>query len=96
MIKKVFTVYDSAIQVHKDTFLCLTTGEARRSWMQAVSDKQLPFHQSPADYTLFEIGTYDDHDGAYTMYKAKINLGTAREALAQLKEEQQHELGAAT
>lgn len=84
---KVFSVYDSAIQCYKQPFLCLSRGEALRSWMQAVTDKELPFHQSPADYTLFEIGEYDDHSGAYSMLEAKVNLGTATQAMAKTKEE---------
>lgn len=84
---KVFTVFDSAIQAYKQPFHCVTRGEALRSWMQAVVDEKLPFHVSPGDYTLFEIGEYDDHEGCYHMHKAKENLGTALEAIAKLKEE---------
>ena len=44
-----------------------------------MNDDKLPFSLAPGDYTLFELGEYDDCTGQMTMHEAKISLGTATE-----------------
>lgn len=44
----------------------LATGEAIRAFTQAVNDKTGAIGQYPADYTLFEIGTFNQDDGTIT------------------------------
>lgn len=81
MKSKVYTVYDSKIEAYMSPFLMQTKGQAIRAFSDTVNDPDSKngFHQHPEDFTLFEIGEYDDQTGVYTMHEAKISLGTATE-----------------
>jgi len=79
MKSKVFTVYDSKMETYMSPFLMLTKGQAIRSFTDAVGNSESQFCTHPEDYTLFEIGEWDDQEGCYTMHEAKISLGCAIE-----------------
>lgn len=48
-------------------------------------------YSHPADFTLFEIGTYDNTVGGLATHLAKQNLGTALEIRNRMKNEQREE-----
>lgn len=79
MILKMFTVYDSKAEAYNQPFYMRSKGEALRAWHSTVNDKTTQFYTHPADYTLFEIGEFDDSTGNITIYQAKHNLGNAME-----------------
>jgi len=72
---KVFTVYDSKVEAYLSPFVAPTKGVAIRSITDAVANPKSEFHRWPGDYTLFEIGEYDNSTAIYTMHKAQVNLG---------------------
>lgn len=74
---KVFTVYDSKAETYAQPFFSSTTGQAIRSFQDAVEQPDHIFNKHAADFTLFEIGVYDDATGALHSLEAKVNLGTA-------------------
>lgn len=76
---KAFVIYDSKVEAYNSPFFQRSTGEAMRSFEAACSDAGSNISKWPADYTLFEIGEYDDQSGVFEMYEAKRNLGTALE-----------------
>lgn len=75
---KVFTVYDSKIEAYGQPWLAQATGAAIRSFTDEVNrtDGQSPVAAHPEDFTLFEIGTWDELAGEIDMYHAKKSLGT--------------------
>lgn len=75
----VFVVYDSAAEAYGLPFYQRTIGEALRGFSQAVKDPNSQLSRSPADFTLFEIGHFDEFSGTIEMYDAKKSLGTALE-----------------
>lgn len=77
MKTKVFTVYDSKVKAYLSPFFHATAGSAIRAWETTIQDKDCPFARHPGDYTLFEIGVYDDETANLEMLKAHLNLGTA-------------------
>lgn len=79
MLQKMYAIYDQAVGAYLNPFFMRSRGEAVRSFGQAVSDPKSAFHSHPADYTLFEIGQYDDVTGIVEPWDAKVNLGTALE-----------------
>jgi len=79
MVNKMYTVYDSKAEAFLVPFFMRTKGEALRAWQQAVNDEQTQFSKYPSDFTLFEIGEYDDSTGTVVMHEAKISLGSALE-----------------
>lgn len=72
-----FTVYDSKAEYYKAPFCVRTKGEALRAWETACNDENTEMCKHPADFTLFQIGEYNELDGTVEMFKAKIDLGNA-------------------
>lgn len=75
----VYPVYDQKIERYANPFFMQTQGQALRAWLDATSDTSTQFAKHPADYTLFEIGTYDDETGQFTNHVTPISKGTALE-----------------
>lgn len=76
---KVFTVYDSKAEAYLPPFMERASGSAIRAFEAAVNNPDHQFNHHPGDYTLFEIGTFDDQTGRYNMLDAFVNLGAGLE-----------------
>lgn len=76
---KLFTVYDSKAEAYMHPFVMRSRGEALRAWESEVNNEQSNFSRFPADFTLFEIGVFDEASGSVTMYESKVSLGVAVE-----------------
>ena len=79
MIHKIFTVYDSKAELFMQPFFMPTTGQAIRSFEDTCNDSSTMFSKHPADFTLFEIGSFEDVTCEIYINDAKVNLGTALE-----------------
>lgn len=79
MLLKVFCIYDSKAEAYLQPFFMMARGEAVRAFQTAVNDPQTNFCKHPSDYTLFEIGTFDQSSGNVAPYEAKVSLGLALE-----------------
>ena len=86
MTHKIFAVYDSKAEAHLPPFASLTTAVAIRQFEATVRNLESDFARFPGDYTLFELGTWNQQLGVITMHEAKLNLGTALEHQAQNEE----------
>lgn len=84
MVSKVYTVYDSKVEAYMQPFLMQTKGQAIRAFSDSVNDESTQFFKHPEDFTLFEIGEYDDASGVYKMHDARISLGVAIEFRKQM------------
>lgn len=81
---KLFVVYDSKTEAYGVPFFRDFTANALREWSEVASnksDKQNQISKFPADFTLFEIGSYDQESGIVSMYETKFSHGTALEHL---------------
>lgn len=76
---KLYSVYDSKIQLWTAPQLYRNKGEALRAFTIAANEEKHHFNQHAADFTLMEIGTWDDEKGQAAMHDAKENLGCALE-----------------
>ena len=76
---KVFAVYDSKVEAYLSPFIMQTRGQALRAFTDTVNDPNTNFFKHPEDYTLFEIGDWDEQSGSYVMHPAKTSLGVAIE-----------------
>ena len=81
MISRMFVVYDSKAEAYLMPHFAPTVGLAMRSWEVSVNSSETQFGKFPSDFTLVEIGTYDDSTGTVKMHDAKINLGLALDVL---------------
>lgn len=62
---EIFAVYDSAVQAYMQPMFFRSKGEAIRALQSAVSDGSTQFCKTPADYTLFCFGSFDDNSGVF-------------------------------
>jgi len=79
---KLFVVYDSKTECYGVPFFRDFTANALREWVEVasnVSDKNNQISKFPADFTLFEIGSYDQLTGDVELYAVKFSHGTALE-----------------
>lgn len=75
MNQKLFTVYDCKSEAYDRPWTSPSRGIAIRSLMDVLKDPQHPFSKWPSDFTLFEIGEYDNQTGTLIPYETKVNLG---------------------
>lgn len=76
MIQIIFSVYDVASGTFQRPFVALKKGEAIRSFVDICADKSHPLGQHPEDYTLFELGSFNDQSGEIIdVVNAKVITG---------------------
>lgn len=81
MIYKMFCIYDSKIEAYNRPFTARSKGEAIRSLITEASNSESPLAKHAADYTLFEIGEFNDDNGIITPSHALENLGLIQDLL---------------
>lgn len=81
MIMTVFAIYDSGVSTWMVPIFARNKGEIMRSFIEAVNNPESKFFKHPADYTLFEIGTWDDDKCVFDLLKTPVRLGVAIEYL---------------
>lgn len=78
-MSKIFAVWDSKVEAYLTPFFMRTKGEAVRAWQSVVNDPKTNFAKYPGDYTLMEIGEYDEYSGNIKGHEKKVAIGTALE-----------------
>lgn len=76
---KIFSVYDCKSESYSLPFFESTTAAGIRSFAEACRDPNSMLWKHGADYTLFEIGDFEQATGELVAYDAKVNLGLALE-----------------
>lgn len=76
---KVYAVFDSKVGTYARPFFMQTRGEALRSWIDVISDKDTQFHRHPEDFCLFEVAEYDEDTGGFQNQVPPVSLGVALE-----------------
>jgi len=72
----VYNIYDEKARAFLRPFFMPTMAAARRAVATIVNgEDDHIFKTNPSDFTLFEIGSYDDNDGLITGYLNKLSLG---------------------
>ena len=79
MLMSVFAIYDSGISTWTPPLFVRNKGEIMRWFMDSVNDPQSRLAKYPADYTLFELGTWDDDKCSFNLLKTPDRIGTALE-----------------
>ena len=81
MIYSVFSIYDSKAEAYLPPFILPKQAQAKRAFADCVNSDSHQFGQNPADYTLFELGNFNDEDGQHLLHRANISLGNGLEFL---------------
>lgn len=82
MKKIICAVYDSQAQVYGQPIFTVSKGVAIRSFTDEVNNdyETNQMHKHPADFALFQLGEYDDNEGALLALQLPVKLLTALEA----------------
>lgn len=83
MIINVYTIYDVKAEAYHQPFYAASRGIAIRLFTEAANDKKINIGKYPADYTLFEIGYWDDSNAEFKCHPTLIPLGLALEYISQ-------------
>lgn len=79
-MQKVMCVWDSKVGAFLPPQVFVTVGVAIRSFKFAANNEGSDFYRYASDYTLFEIGEWNDEKGEVLMHQnGKIGHGTALE-----------------
>jgi len=76
---EIFTVYDSKAEAYSRPMFFESKGVAIRSFMDTLKNQEHPFAQHPEDFTLFHIGSWEDHNAQFIQNKTPISAGVALE-----------------
>ncbi len=74
---RIFSVYDSKAEAYLEPFYSMTVGLATRSFETAVNEEGHQFAKYAGDYTLMELGSFDQGTAGFEIHKQPINLGLA-------------------
>lgn len=77
MKTKLFAIYDDKVEAFARPFFEQTTASAIRAFTEVANNPETAFYKHGADYTLFEIGEFDDNTGEITPLSHMANLGNA-------------------
>jgi len=79
MIHRIYSVYDSAAEAYLLPFVLPTKGLAIRGFGEAVNNPQHDFCKYSEQYTLFELGTFNDATAEFKLYASPENMGVGVE-----------------
>lgn len=77
MTHKVFSIFDVKAKAWLQPFFASNAAVAVRMFERAVNDPNSDLHRFAADYTLFEVGSWDEVDGDLVNFPTKVSLGNA-------------------
>ena len=77
----IYAVYDVKCEAYMTPFFIGSDAQAIRSFKDAIENPELPFGKHPEDFTLFQIGHFNDHDGE-VVGNPPMTLGNALELRA--------------
>lgn len=59
----IVSIYDKATEAYMRPWTALTVNESIRSFEDEVRRQDSPIGRHPEHYTLFQLGTFNDHTG---------------------------------
>ena len=78
---KLVSVLDSVAKAYLPPHTVRTTEEAIRAFGAECKNPQSQFNQHPADFILFELGSWDQLNGVITVYEKPLLISTASQQL---------------
>lgn len=77
MINYIYCVYDEKVKSFGMPFFKPSNPAAIRDFTDLAHDSNTTIGRHPEDYTLYQLGEYNDTEGTLTQYETKNNLGKA-------------------
>lgn len=81
MILKAYSIRDGKAEAFNPPFFMASKGLAMRGFMDLVNDPNTTIAKYPGDFSLYEIGEFDDSNGRYQQYDTFVLLAIANELI---------------
>lgn len=78
----VVTIHDAALGAFMRPWFAQSAGQARRMFGDEVARPESDLHKHPADYSLYQIGTFDD-DSAELKPTVRVALAKGSDYVSQ-------------
>lgn len=92
MILSIFTIFDQQAKAFLPPFFMPTEGMAVRQFSDMVNDSNCQFNKHPKDYTLFQLGSFNDNSAHITIEKTPLSVYNGLQLLNS-SGEQENEIG---
>lgn len=79
MQQRLFSIYDEKAQAWLPPFAFIHQAQALRAFSDCLNSKDHQFAQHPEDYTLAQIGEWDEQSGVLVSFEKKTILGNGIE-----------------
>jgi hypothetical protein len=79
MLYKFYSIYDSKAEFYVSPITLPSRGAAVRHFTGMVNNTSHDFGKTPEDFTLFELGSYDELTGIIVPHDAPICVGNGLE-----------------
>lgn len=76
---RIFTVHDNKAEAYLPPVYYKTKGEALRAFETTCKNKESQFHQYPSDFTMYELGEFNEQTGDITQNEKPLPLANASE-----------------
>lgn len=93
MLIKVFSVFDVKVAAYAQPFFMRTSGEAVRAFVQSCNDENTQLAKTPEDFSLFELGEFNDQNGLMTSYDHPKVIMKASDARLSVRDRFEQECG---
>lgn len=74
-----FSIYDIKAEAYLKPFYMQSKGQAIRAFTESLQDPESGMGKWPADFTLFELGEFDDACGRFSPLEANLSVGNGLE-----------------
>ncbi|NTU73867.1 hypothetical protein HGB07_06935 [Candidatus Roizmanbacteria bacterium] len=86
MIKHIFSVYDNKSCAYATPFPSTNKNTALRDFANAVKDPSSQLHLNPSDFSLHQIGTFDDESALLVPTTPPLFMANASQFVEHLPE----------
>lgn len=76
---KIFSVRDTRLGIYMQPIFMQHVGQVVRSWEEMVNDPKTTLCKHPSDYSLYELGEFDEDAGTFAALPVHKLIATAKE-----------------
>lgn len=92
MVHRMFSIFDVKAGAYLPPFVLPTDGMALRVFTDCVNSEKHQFGANPGDYTLFQIGSFDDSNAMVVPHAAGVKMANGLEVVKSGEYERELEL----
>ena len=87
MTQELYAIHDNKASFFMTPWPCRNVGIARREFASACANPETAIGKFPADFVLYHVGEYDDHDASVKSLTPPVRICDGVEILQMAKAE---------